>query len=97
MPGLHPEDLDGDGVIRMTRVPDPVSGSHGQDPRILVKRSPSDFGGTYYHLYPKGSSRRVRRRPCPAGRGKMELGFQPELPIGLVPWRTASPAQANTL
>ena len=54
-PGLHPKDMDGDGVIRMMRVRDAngVWKPMDKDPRILVKRSPSDFGGTYYNKFKK--------------------------------------------
>ena len=70
------------------RVPDPtgVLESHGQDPRILVEGSPSDFGGTYYHLYP--------RRDHPEGydgvhvqpaEGKWNLDFNRNYPLGWFP------------
>ncbi|MCL2404609.1 MAG: M14 family metallopeptidase [Defluviitaleaceae bacterium] len=55
-PGLHAEDINGDGVITQMRVQDP----HGEwkvsqtDPRLMVRRRPDDFGGTYYRLYQEG-------------------------------------------
>jgi murein tripeptide amidase MpaA len=54
--GLVAQDLDNDGVIRQMRVQDPggdwkVSES---DPRVLVKRRPEDFAGTFYRLYTEG-------------------------------------------
>lgn len=55
-PGLHPQDIDGDGVIRIMRVPS-VNGVWKEsktDSRIMTKRSPSDFGGKYYNIYPEG-------------------------------------------
>lgn len=54
--GLHPQDIDGDGLILQMRLPDP----HGDwkvsefDPRLMVKRGPDDFGGEYYRLLPEG-------------------------------------------
>jgi murein tripeptide amidase MpaA len=55
--GLEPQDLDGDGAIRLMRFVDPngdwkVSSA---DPRLLVKRLPEDYGGTYYSLLTEGT------------------------------------------
>ena len=55
-PGLHAEDMNGDGVITQMRIKDP----HGEwkisvaDSRMMVRRKPDDFGGTYYRLYQEG-------------------------------------------
>lgn len=55
-PGLHAEDMNGDGLITQMRIKDP----HGEwkvsesDPRMMVRRKPHDFGGTYYRLYQEG-------------------------------------------
>lgn len=54
--GLHPQDIDNDGLILQMRLPDP----HGDwkvsdlDPRLMIKRAPDDFGGQYYRLLPEG-------------------------------------------
>ncbi len=54
--GLHAEDINGDGFITQMRVVDP----HGdwkvsdKDPRLMVRRAPDDFGGTYYRIYIEG-------------------------------------------
>ncbi|MGF1473458.1 MAG: M14 family metallopeptidase [Rubrobacteraceae bacterium] len=57
-PGLHPEDVNGDGHIVQMRVEDPggewrVS---EKDVRLMVPRSPdeNDPGGVYYRLYREG-------------------------------------------
>lgn len=54
--GLHPSDLDGDGVIRMMRVKTPFGAwkVSKDDPRLLVKRQPDDFEGDFYNVYPEG-------------------------------------------
>ena len=55
-PGLHPEDIDGDGVIAQMRIADPAGEwrvSDG-DPRLLVRRREDERGGTYYRLYTEG-------------------------------------------
>jgi len=54
--GLKVEDIDGDGRVLTMRVPD----SHGawkisdRDPRLMVRRDPTEVGGTYYRLLPEG-------------------------------------------
>lgn len=54
--GLERQDLDGDGRILSMRIVD----SNGpwkkceQNPRLLVRREPTDSGGTYYRLLPEG-------------------------------------------
>ena len=85
--GLHPKDLDGDGVIRMMRVKD-VNGvwkPMEKDPRILVKRSPSDFGGTYYNLYPEGEILNYDGLHIQPGEGKWNLDFNRNYPLGWYP------------
>ncbi len=54
--GLHQQDVDGDGRILQMRIEDPNGDwKIGEgDPRLLVKRAPEDFGGTYYRLLPEG-------------------------------------------
>ncbi len=55
-PGLHPEDVDGNGHIVQMRVED----AHGEwrvsegDRRLMVPRGPDEVGGTYYRLYREG-------------------------------------------
>ena len=55
-PGLHPEDVDGDGHILQMRIED-VNGEwriSARDERLLVPRAPDEFGGKYYRLYREG-------------------------------------------
>ena len=54
--GLMREDVDGDGRVLTMRIPDPngpwkVS---ERDPRLLVRRDPTETGGSYYRLLPEG-------------------------------------------
>ncbi len=86
-PGLHPKDMDGDGVIRMMRVKDAngVWKPMDKDPRILVKRSPSDFGGTYYNLYPEGEILGYDGLHIQPGEGKWNLDFNRNYPLGWFP------------
>lgn len=54
--GLSREDIDGDGRALSMRVPD-ANGpwkADGEDPRLLVRRDPTETGGRYYRLLPEG-------------------------------------------
>ncbi|MGQ0579585.1 MAG: M14 family metallopeptidase [Betaproteobacteria bacterium] len=54
--GLMREDVDGDGRILSMRIPD-TNGAWklcSEDPRILVRRDPTETGGQYYRLLPEG-------------------------------------------
>ena len=54
--GLMREDVDGDGRILSMRIPDPNGPWKlcSEDPRILVRRDPTETGGQYYRLLPEG-------------------------------------------
>ena len=55
--GLTVEDIDGDGRILQMRIPD-ANGlwkSHPQEPRLMVRRDPTEVGGTYYRIVPEGT------------------------------------------
>jgi murein tripeptide amidase MpaA len=56
-PGLHPEDVDGDGNILQMRVEDENGEwrASAHDPRLMVPRAPDEAGGTYYRLYREGT------------------------------------------
>ena len=54
--GLLEEDIDGDGRILLMRVPDP-NGTwkrHPKEPRLLIRRDPTETGGKYYRVLPEG-------------------------------------------
>jgi len=54
--GVKEEDLDGDGVIRMMRIPTP-SGAWRRDPKnkdCMLPRDPGDRDGEFYDIYPEG-------------------------------------------
>ena len=54
--GLIREDADDDGRILSMRIPDPNGPWKlcSEDPRILVRRDPTETGGQYYRLLPEG-------------------------------------------
>ncbi len=57
--GLLEEDMDGDGRILFMRLKDPNGTwkAHPDDPRLLVRRDPTETGGTYYRVLPEGRLR----------------------------------------
>lgn len=84
--GLERQDLDGDGRILNLRVKD-ANGAWKvceEEPRLLVRRQPSDVGGTYYRVMPEGllhnyDGMTLRARRIPQG-----LDFNRNFPIA---WR----------
>jgi len=55
--GLVVEDIDGDGRILQMRISDPngMWKKHPQEPRLLIRRDPTDPpGGEYYRVMPEG-------------------------------------------
>jgi murein tripeptide amidase MpaA len=61
LPGFEPDDVDGDGCVRMMRQVDPSGGYKCSrlDPRMMIQRLPHerDPAETYYRLFPEGSYR----------------------------------------
>ncbi len=55
--GLTVEDIDGDGRILQMRIPDAngVWKAHPDEPRLMIRRDPTETGGTYYRIVPEGS------------------------------------------
>ncbi len=54
--GVEAEDIDGDGRILTMRIPDPNGAWKicEEEPRLMVRRDPTESGGTYYRLLPEG-------------------------------------------
>ena len=55
--GLDIEDVDGDGRILSMRIEDPNGNwkCHSTEPRLMVARNPTEYGGTYYRMLPEGT------------------------------------------
>jgi murein tripeptide amidase MpaA len=54
--GLSVEDIDGNGRILQMRLAD-ANGlwkAHPQEPRLMVRREPTEVGGNYYRILPEG-------------------------------------------
>ncbi|HET8632423.1 MAG TPA: M14 family metallopeptidase [Thermomicrobiales bacterium] len=82
LPGLYPEDLDGDGLILQLRVPDPKGEwkVSDQDPRLMLKRAPDETGGEYYRLLTEGLLREYRGGPVTAAPPKWGLDINRNYP-----------------
>ncbi len=54
--GLHVQDINQDGKILQMRVVDPNGDwkISSLEPRLMEKRLPDEYGGTYYRLFPEG-------------------------------------------
>jgi murein tripeptide amidase MpaA len=55
--GLTVRDIDGDGRILQMRIPDPngLWKAHPAEPRLMIRREPTETGGTYYRIVPEGT------------------------------------------
>lgn len=55
--GLTTEDVDGDGRMLMMRFLDPNGQwkKHPDEPRLMVRRDPTEIGGEYYRILPEGT------------------------------------------
>jgi murein tripeptide amidase MpaA len=54
--GLIREDIDADGRLLSMRIPDPNGTwkAHPEEPRLLIRRDPTEVGGVYYRVLPEG-------------------------------------------
>lgn len=82
LPGLRQEDIDGDGMILLMRVPD-TKGEwriSEKDDRLMLKRGPDERGGTYYRIYPEGVLHEHRGGPLKLAPPKMSLDINRNYP-----------------
>lgn len=85
--GLYPEDIDGDGRILQMRLKDPCGAwkIHPDDPRIMTRREPDEFDGTYYTLFTEGSIREYDGYNVAIAPTVEGLDFNRNYPIEWVP------------
>lgn len=85
--GLHPSDLDGDGVIRMMRVLTPYGAwkISDQDSRVMVKRQPDELEGMFYQIYPEGEIVGYDGGGVKLATNKWGLDFNRNYPFGWFP------------
>ncbi len=84
MPGLRRQDLDGDGVARMMRVPSPygVWKVSEKDPRLMEKRRPDETDGQFYNVYPEGIIEEYDGLHIPMAPAKFGADFNRNYPVG---------------
>jgi murein tripeptide amidase MpaA len=82
LPGLRPEDVNGDGLILTMRQrhPDGDWKVDEQEPRMLVKRRPEDRDGTFYKLYAEGMIKDWDGRTVATAPRKWGLDFNRNYP-----------------
>ena len=84
--GLDIEDVDGDGRILSMRIPD-ANGNwkcHPGDPRLMVAREPTEYGGQYYRMLPEGKLRDYDGVTIKVNKDKAGLDLNRNFPAG---WR----------
>ena len=80
--GLKPEDIDGDGRILFMRLPDPNGTwkKHPDEPRLLVRRDPTEVGGSYYRVLTEGMLENWDRYTLTMQRNKEGLDLNRNFP-----------------
>jgi murein tripeptide amidase MpaA len=84
--GLDIEDVNGDGRILSMRIPD-ANGNwkcHPGDPRLMVAREPTEYGGQYYRMLPEGRLRDYDGVAIKVNKDKAGLDLNRNFPAG---WR----------
>ncbi|MBR5071171.1 MAG: hypothetical protein IKX27_04655, partial [Oscillospiraceae bacterium] len=85
--GLEGEDVDGDGVIRMMRVPDKY-GAWKKDPEkkdMMVRREPDDVAGDFYSIYTEGVMEEFDGINVTVNKEKWGRDFNRNYPFGWFP------------
>lgn len=84
--GLDIGDVDGDGRILSMRVPDQNGNwkCHETEPRLMVPREPTEYGGTYFRMLPEGSLRDYDGYTVKVNKDKQGLDLNRNFPSG---WR----------
>jgi murein tripeptide amidase MpaA len=77
------EDIDGDGRILTMRVPDSNGAwkQHPEEPRLMIRRDPVEYGGAYYRLFPEGRVRNYDGITVQARRPKEGLDLNRNFPM----------------
>jgi len=84
--GLDIEDIDGDGRILSMRMKD-ANGNwkcHPTEPRLMIAREPTEYGGNYYRMLPEGLLRDYDGYTIKVNKDKQGLDLNRNFPAG---WR----------
>ena len=84
--GLDIEDVDGDGRILSMRIKDDNGNwkKHPKEPRLMIPRGPTEYGGTYYRMLPEGTMRDYDGVSIKVNKDKQGLDLNRNFPAG---WR----------
>lgn len=94
-PGLHRQDVDGDGRILSMRIEDPTGGwtTHPEDARVMVPVDPSGItAGTRYRMLNEGIIEEHDGYTVPTPRAVQGLDFNRNYPAG---WGTTVPGSGD--
>ncbi len=83
LPGLHREDVNGDGKILQMRVRDDNKGEwkpSKKDPRLMIPRRPGERKGPFYRVYPEGFIKEFEGEPVAMHRGPFGLDLNRNFP-----------------
>ena len=84
--GLDIGDVDGDGRILSMRIKDANGNwkTHPKEPRLMIPREPTEYGGTYYRMLPEGTMRNYDGVSIKVNKDKQGLDLNRNFPAG---WR----------
>ena len=87
MPGLHPSDLDGDGVVRKMRIRSPygIWKESPDDPRVMTRRLPDETEGVFYNVYSEGLIEEYDGVHLISSPGEFGNDFNRNYPVGWKP------------
>ncbi len=84
--GLDIEDVNGDGRILSMRIKDANGNwkTHPDEPRLMIPRAPTEYGGTYYRMLPEGTVRNYDGVSIKVNKDTQGLDLNRNFPAG---WR----------
>ncbi len=98
-PGVYPEDVDGDGVIRKMRVKDPDGAFRisPDDPQIMIKRQPDETEGEFYDVFSEGIIEKYEGGEIMSAPVKHGNDFNRNFPLNWLPENKQAGAGAYAL
>lgn len=84
--GMDIEDVNGDGRILSMRIKDDNGNwkTHPDEPRLMIARGPTEYGGSYYRMLPEGTLRNYDGVSIKVNKDKQGLDLNRNFPAG---WR----------
>ncbi|MBQ6488699.1 MAG: zinc carboxypeptidase [Solobacterium sp.] len=86
-PGVQPEDVDGDGVIRKMRVRNPEGAFKisPDDPEVMIRRAPDETEGEFYDVFSEGLVEGYEGGELQPAPGKHGNDFNRNFPLNWLP------------